>query len=115
MPDGPSLVTAMFGVWIAGAVFVTVNTRAPEPEVAKVLAATGATVLVSGSDASITPVDSATRTYDEDTAFVMWTSGTTGEPKPILHQHSAYFELIDRVLGPLRAKPADPPARRHRT
>jgi acyl-coenzyme A synthetase/AMP-(fatty) acid ligase len=38
----------------------------------------------------------------------MWTSGTTGEPKPILHQHSAYFELIDRVLGPLRAKPADP-------
>jgi acyl-coenzyme A synthetase/AMP-(fatty) acid ligase len=108
MPDGPSLVTAMFGVWIAGAVFVPVNQRAPEPEVAKVLAATGAVVLVTGADASIAPVDGEPRTYDTDTAFVMWTSGTTGEPKPILHQHSAYFELIDRVLGPLRAKPADP-------
>jgi acyl-coenzyme A synthetase/AMP-(fatty) acid ligase len=47
------------------------------------------------------------RTYETDTAFVMWTSGTTGEPKPILHTHSAYFELLDRVLGPLRAAGRD--------
>jgi acyl-coenzyme A synthetase/AMP-(fatty) acid ligase len=111
MPDGPELVTTMFGVWIAGAVFVPVNRRAPEPEVAKVLAATGAAVLVTGGSASITAVAGDVRTYDDDTAFVMWTSGTTGEPKPILHQHSAYFELIDRVLGPLRAKPSSPDAR----
>jgi long-chain acyl-CoA synthetase len=65
-------------------------------------------VLVTGDAASIAPVAGDARTYDSDTAFVMWTSGTTGEPKAILHQHSAYFELIDRVLGPLRAKPADP-------
>jgi acyl-coenzyme A synthetase/AMP-(fatty) acid ligase len=111
MPDGPALVTAMFGVWIAGAVFVPVNRRAPEPEVAKVLAATGTAVLVTGASASIAPVAGEHRVYDGDTAFVMWTSGTTGEPKPILHQHSAYFELIDRVLGPLRAKPASSEAR----
>jgi acyl-coenzyme A synthetase/AMP-(fatty) acid ligase len=120
-------------------VFVPVNKRAPEPEVAKVLAATGAAALVTGSDASssIAPVapvapvapiagdapprsgasytpwraSKSHRKYDGDTAFVMWTSGTTGEPKPILHQHSAYFELIDRVLGPLRAKPSSADAR----
>jgi acyl-coenzyme A synthetase/AMP-(fatty) acid ligase len=109
MPDGPALVTAMFGVWIAGAVFVPVNRRAPEPEVAKVLAATGAVALVTGDSASIAPLAPSAgeaRTYEPDTAFVMWTSGTTGEPKPILHQHSAYFELIDRVLGPLRGTPS---------
>jgi acyl-coenzyme A synthetase/AMP-(fatty) acid ligase len=33
----------------------------------------------------------------------MWTSGTTGRPKPIHHTHTAYVELLDRVLGPLRA------------
>ncbi len=32
----------------------------------------------------------------------MWTSGTTGAPKAILHTHSAYLELLDRVLVPLR-------------
>ena len=41
-----------------------------------------------------------------DAAFVLWTSGTTGEPKPILHSHDAYLEIIDRVLAPLRAAPS---------
>ena len=31
-----------------------------------------------------------------------WTSGTTGAPKPVLHTHANYLELLDRVLGPLR-------------
>jgi acyl-coenzyme A synthetase/AMP-(fatty) acid ligase len=44
-------------------------------------------------------------------AFVTWTSGTTGQPRPILQSHSGYLELLDRVLGPLRGKPADPDRR----
>jgi acyl-coenzyme A synthetase/AMP-(fatty) acid ligase len=46
--------------------------------------------------------------YDPDIAFVTWTSGTTGLPRPILHTHSGYLELLDRVLEPLRGRPADP-------
>ena len=53
----------------------------------------------------------AQRTYDPGVAFVMWTSGTTGAPKAILHTHEAYLELLDRVLGPLRAGGADAAAR----
>ncbi len=49
---------------------------------------------------------SSDRVYDEGVAFVLWTSGTTGRPKPILHTHAGYLELLDRVLGPLRAKTA---------
>ena len=45
----------------------------------------------------------AARTYDAGVAFATWTSGTTGAPKAILHTHAAYFELLDRVLGPLRS------------
>jgi acyl-coenzyme A synthetase/AMP-(fatty) acid ligase len=111
MRDGPRLVTTMFGIWLAGAVLVPVNPRIPAPEVTKVLAATAPAVFLRGDDAasrSTLPMLEAPRVYEPDTAFVMWTSGTTGEPKPILHTHSAYFELLDRVLGPLRAKPGDP-------
>ncbi len=97
----------MFGVWVAGAVFVPVNPRAPDPEVRE-----GARSDGSGrTDPGGWPARAArpgARTYEPDAAFVMWTSGTTGEPKPILHTHSAYFELLDRVLGPLRAGVRDP-------
>src|SRR5207248_1474561 len=58
------------------------------------------------------PFDDAERlegaaSYPDDVAFVMWTSGTTGRPKAIHHTHSAYVELLDRVLGPLRAGGGD--------
>ncbi|SHN46560.1 class I adenylate-forming enzyme family protein [Cryptosporangium aurantiacum] len=51
------------------------------------------------------------RVYDVGTAFVTWTSGTTGTPKAILHTHDGYLELLDRVLRPLRARATATPAR----
>ena len=41
LPNGPGAITAMFGVWLAGAVFVPVNPRSPEHERAHALDATG--------------------------------------------------------------------------
>ncbi len=104
LPNGPEFVTSMMGIWLAGAVLVPVNPRMSERELDSVLrrtdpaalVGTGGTHLVEGSRSS------DPRTYEPDTAFVLWTSGTTGTPKPILHTHTAYLELLDRVLGPLR-------------
>jgi acyl-coenzyme A synthetase/AMP-(fatty) acid ligase len=98
-PNDTSFIVAMFGVWIAGAVFVPVNDRAPDAERAAALDATRPRVLVEGDDLV---ARSDHRAYAPDVAFVLWTSGTTGRPKPILHTHRAYIELLDRVLGPLR-------------
>jgi long-chain acyl-CoA synthetase len=100
LPNGPDLVVAMVAVWLAGGVYVPVNPRQPRSEVVRLLETTRPAVLLSAS--STEPLDEPAR-YDEDVAFVMWTSGTTGPPKPILHTHTAYVELLDRVLGPLRA------------
>ncbi|MCU1391724.1 MAG: fadD 7 [Ilumatobacteraceae bacterium] len=110
LPNGPGLVTTMVGVWLAGGVYVPVNPRFPDSEVETVLASTRPAFVVT--EAGIAPRPDPTA-YDDDVAFVMWTSGTTGHPKAILHTHTAYVELLDRVLGPLRgsASAADPARR----
>ena len=55
--------------------------------------------------AGIQPIDrgvAAGGRDGDDVAFVMWTSGTTGRPTAVHHTHTAYVELLDRVLAPLR-------------
>jgi acyl-coenzyme A synthetase/AMP-(fatty) acid ligase len=100
LPNGPELVTTMVGVWLAGGVYVPLNPRLPDRERAAVLAATAPAAVVT--EAGTERLDGGTA-YPADVAFVMWTSGTTGTPKPVQHTHTAYVELLDRVLGPLRA------------
>lgn len=107
LPNEPDLVTTMVGVWLAGGVYVPLNPRLPPAEATDVLAATRPAALVTA--AGVDRLEGA-EPYGDDVAFVMWTSGTTGRPRPIQHTHTAYVELLDRVLGPLRAGGA--PARR---
>jgi acyl-CoA synthetase (AMP-forming)/AMP-acid ligase II len=104
LPNSPDAITAMVGIWLAGGVFVPGNVRAPNHEVTRVVELThpAARLTVAG----VEKVGDA-RVYEPGTALVLWTSGTTGAPKAILHTHDAYLELLDRVLGPLRAGPGD--------
>jgi acyl-CoA synthetase (AMP-forming)/AMP-acid ligase II/alkylation response protein AidB-like acyl-CoA dehydrogenase len=106
-PNSPEAVTTMFGVWLADAVFVPVNWRAPAAEVERALGAVEAVALVRPD--RLHRLD-GTGKCDPDAAFVQWTSGTTGDPKAILHTHTAYLELLDRVLGELGGG-AGPPGR----
>ncbi len=109
LPNGPGFIAAMFGIWLAQAVFVPTNSRQPRAELERVVAATAPAAIIDGDGVRATGVE-PTR-YEGDVAFVTWTSGTTGQPRPILQSHSGYLELLDRVLGPLRGKPADPDRR----
>lgn len=109
LPNGPDAVTAMFGVWQAGAVFVPLNVRATETEMDAALTALRPAAVLD--EDGVHPIGGGEPAiYDADTAFVTWTSGTTGAPKPILHTHSSYVELLDRVLGTLQRDPAKRPA-----
>jgi len=101
LPNGPELMCTMVAIWTLGAVHVPLNERLPEPEIESILNEIGAVALV---DSSGVRKLSGSVTYPEDVAFIVWTSGTTGKPKPILHTHTAYLELLDRVLAPLRGR-----------
>ena len=100
LPNDPSAVVAMFGIWLAGGVFVPLNPRAAEAEVDSAMDATAPAAFLDAVGVRALP--GSARSYDSDTAFVTWTSGTTGLPKPVLQTHSAYFEILDRVLGTIR-------------
>jgi long-chain acyl-CoA synthetase len=100
LPNGPDVVVAMAGIWLAGAVFVPINPRLPDAEIETVVGPSAPAAIIDTD--GIHPV-AEPRTYDAGTAFILWTSGTTGQPKPILHTHRGYGELLDRVLKPLRS------------
>lgn len=100
LPNGPELLCTMAAVWDLGAVLVPVNDRATSTEVASICAETGAAALVDRDGVHRLEGD---RIHGDDIAFVVWTSGTTGRPAPILHTHTGYLELLDRMVGPLRA------------
>jgi long-chain acyl-CoA synthetase len=111
VPNGPGAITAMVGIWLAGAVFVPVNPRSPDRERQHALEATRPAALLTAAGLEILDAVSP-EAYAQDVAFVTWTSGTTGAPKPVLHTHTGYLELLDRVLGPLRGKSPGGEARR---
>jgi acyl-coenzyme A synthetase/AMP-(fatty) acid ligase len=103
LPSGPDMAAGMFGAWLAGAVFVPVNSRQPQLEVDRMLDAVRPAALL---DTEGTHVLDAPSVFDPDVAFVTWTSGTTGPPKPILQTHSGYREILGRVLSTIRKGPA---------
>ncbi|MEQ8842082.1 MAG: fatty acid--CoA ligase family protein [Acidimicrobiales bacterium] len=105
---GIEMLVGMFAVWRNGLVLVPVNPRQPPPSIGDVIERTDAAVVIDEDGIRSRP---STTVHDTGTAFVLWTSGTTGRPKAVLHEHDAYLEIIDRVLGPLRAAPRDPDKR----
>ena len=125
LPNGPELVATLFGVWGAGAVYVPVNPRLTDDEVANVLASVDPALVVTTADdqqrivdrpvavvrrgdgfrlgpPAVEPNTSGRTTFDEDVALVSFTSGTTGRPKPVLLTHSGVVTLLDGVIGTLR-------------
>ncbi len=105
---GHTYVVALLGVLKAGGVSVPMEPGTPPERVASILRQTGATIVVDDdllSDAEAHAGDYRPATVDpEQAAYLVFTSGTTGEPKGVIGTHAALgayaYDHIDRVLGP---------------
>ena len=102
--NSAATVAWMFACWRVGAVYVPINPSSPETERAATIDDTRPAAVVDGD---LVVARGGSHTHDPDAAFVVWTSGTTGRPKAVVHTHGAYLELLDRVLGPLRGAARD--------
>jgi long-chain acyl-CoA synthetase len=131
LPDGADVVAALFGVWRAGAVYVPLNPRYADDEVAHVVEAVRPAAVVITPELAHRfadrplpvlhppfrpgnlPAGGAVpgpervggiepRRYGGTVALVQLTSGTTGRPKAVLLEHDGVLELIDGVLAKLR-------------
>ncbi|OMC44965.1 class I adenylate-forming enzyme family protein [Mycobacterium sp. IS-1264] len=135
LPNDPTTIAALFGVWRARGVYTPLNPRAADAEIVTQLETLQPVAVITtpalaqrfsafhlpvitgdalawAIAASATQVADA-RSYDDDVALLQFTSGTTGPPKPVPLRHSTVLDLIDRLLEKLRgAKPAgDKPKR----
>ena len=109
---GPQYIVAMLAVLKAGAMCVPLEPGMPPERVDSILRQSGATIVVDeellkasdhqGSD--FRPVDVA----PEQAAYVVFTSGTTGEPKGVIGTHAAVGayadDHLDNVLRPAAAR-----------
>ncbi|MBW3667581.1 MAG: amino acid adenylation domain-containing protein, partial [Actinobacteria bacterium] len=118
LPKGPAQVEAVLGVLAAGGVYVPVGVDQPPARRARILAASGARVVLGeGTEAlGLDQVRAAAPpgaglpdvAADPDRpAYVIFTSGSTGEPKGVVVSHRAAANTIDDLNARFGVGPDD--------
>ena len=120
LPNGAPVVAAIFGVLAADACYVPINPRLTPDELGRVLESVAPALVVTdapdrvpagpgivvpraggGWDGRGVAAPGAA-TVDDDVAFVQFTSGTTGRPKPVPLQATTVLALMDGVVSKIR-------------
>ncbi len=100
---GPALVAALLGVLKAGGCYTLLDTAFPAERLREVVRRAGAAVIIGAPLGGVEVVDPhapgpdhapTTRVSPESPAVVMFTSGSTGEPKGVLAPHRAVVATL---------------------
>jgi amino acid adenylation domain-containing protein len=116
----PSAIVAMLGIWAAGAAYAHIDPAEPDRRILWALPETGArlvltdrgnarrvpgAVLLDNQDSQkLAPYQPVAGRSASDLAYLVLTSGSTGEPKAVAVEHGSvdnYVTALRRRLGPL--------------
>jgi amino acid adenylation domain-containing protein len=127
---GTTAIIAMLAVWKAGGVFVPLATDQPIPRLARMLADSGATLLITDAETrdrvmshagdkslrcrvpeepmpSSHAPDLVSRCQPDQPAYVVYTSGSTGAPKGVIISHRSLSRHVDIMRTHYAITPAD--------
>ncbi|MFD3534700.1 amino acid adenylation domain-containing protein [Streptomyces sp. NPDC058664] len=119
LPKGPDQLVAVLGVHAAGAHYVPIGVEQPAARAESIRARAGFEVVLGAADGDATtlPLDEAAAWTEplaaplfadaRDVAYVLFTSGSTGEPKGVEVSHRAAANTIDDLVERLGLGPAD--------
>ncbi len=106
----PGTLVGLLGVWAAGGAYCPVDPAFPVQRRAAMLSAAGCRLLLDagswpGSAADVELVRLADRpgatepAHPEDLAYILFTSGSTGEPKPVMTPRPAIAAAVTSLRG----------------
>ncbi|ONI77952.1 salicylate synthase [Actinosynnema sp. ALI-1.44] len=108
LPKGPDQVAAVLGVLAAGAVYVPIGLGQPTARAERIAAlADLKSTLGPGPLPSAPPLSGPVDTDEEHLAYILFTSGSTGEPKGVEVPHRAAMATIDDLVDRFDIGPAD--------
>lgn len=128
LSNGAPLVAAIFAVLAADATYVPLNPRLSDAELTRIIETIRPAAVITDQVervpglATVSPdgrtgwtghgsADPSVPRLDDDVAFVQFTSGTTGRPKPVPLQAATVLALMDGVVSKIRSGKAGSPDR----
>nr|WP_236789553.1 amino acid adenylation domain-containing protein [Amycolatopsis sp. GM8] len=95
LPKGPDQIAAVLGVLAAGATYVPIGVDQPSARAERIRRIAGLRTVLTSADSNAEPLAEPVRVDEESVAYVLFTSGSTGEPKGVEVPHRAAMNTID--------------------
>ncbi|WP_133492337.1 non-ribosomal peptide synthetase [Alcanivorax sp. 24] len=101
LPKGAEQIIAVLGVLAAGAVYLPIGVDQPEARRRRILGASGARLTLDALPEVSAPLSAPVPGNDRDLAYILYTSGSTGEPKGVEVPHRAAMNTIEDLTDRL--------------
>ena len=98
LPKGPDQAVAVLGVLAAGAAYVPVGAGQPAVRRERILRTAGVAVSLTSAVTHPAPLDGPVPVPPDQVGYVLFTSGSTGEPKGVEVSHRAAMNTIGDLV-----------------